>query len=262
MRRLPALDTAGSGAIAAACAALLWIAALPADWQGEAARAGALFLAQGPDRWLALAALGLGLGASPRPDARAACAAWVALAAGTSLGLAAPASILWPWLTSPAVFALRSSLGPAACVLAGLALLAPRRWRIGLLAPASFAVTLALSLAAAVNDPTTGGRAFSGGAALAMLAIPLAATGLGRLVPGRAAPIGARIAGSWVLTIGLLLAALRLAPAPRPEIDLAAPVASPLWNTPDVPGFAPPIRPGETPYPGLAGRSGLPAGTN
>ncbi len=245
--------------LAGAGAALLAFRVVPQAWDGAALLAGAGFAFRSPERWLALVGAGLCLATQPL---RMMVLAGVAFLCGGALGLLAPHSAVWPRLTSVGIFPAHHFLGPAACLLVGLTLLAKGRLRSGFLPPAVLVLVGALSLTAALNDPTLFGGAFVVGTLLSAIGGLSTALAVRRTVVGRWTGIGERIAGSWLLTIGLLLAALRLAPAPKPTVELAPPATAPVWSAPNVPGYAPPSRRDADPFAGGPGGFGPPMGTN
>lgn len=193
---------------------------------------------QSPDRWLACVGLGVVAGSLLRRDRPGFVAAVIA---GSVFGVASRHSFLGPWIVSPPVFAQLRFLGPAACLLTGLLLMARGRWRSLSVPLVVFAVTAALLLVATINDPAPQGHAFVAGAALAATGLMLLAGSLRRWVDGTWVAVGERIAGSWLLTIGLLLSAAQLVPVPVP-IEQAVHPREPA-RTLVVPGLDPILRP-------------------
>ncbi|WP_294644501.1 hypothetical protein [uncultured Aureimonas sp.] len=246
---------AGAGALAAIVVAL----AFPGEWIGGV-RAGAMFSMASPDWWLAILGIGLVLGAQ---DRRTRPVIWVSLIGGAVSGIAVRHSALWPLLSNPSIFRFVRLVGPSACALSGLGLLLNNRWRSPFLTILTFATATGLWFTAAVNDPTSEGYGFAAGFSLACLCLATAAALVRRSITGSWTRVGERIAGSWLLTIGVLLSATQWFPVAPPMIDAPLPptpvVSKPLgFPEPDVV-----IRPdGERNPMGFGGLNGLPRGTN
>jgi hypothetical protein len=126
----------------------------------------------------------------------------------------------------------------------------------------TFAVTASLSLTAAINDPTPERSAFVVGALLASLGLIVAAASLRRLITRTWVSIGERIAGSWLLTIGLLLSAVQLFPNAAPDAEAARSPAEASSTPPTISDFAPAMHPDFDTFPMPFGKGGLPKGTN
>jgi hypothetical protein len=240
-------------------AALLLAWLLPSTLAGDGVRAGAVFMFASPDRWLAILGLGFAFGSGNQGGSRA---GWAGFAGGVFLAIVARHSGVWPWLTSPSIYAYLHLLGPSACLLSGLPLVVKDRWRIHLLPFAVVSAAAMLLLTAAINDPARGGYGFGMGALLSMTGTVLLASAIRRLAAGNWMAIGERIAGSWLLTIGLLLSAVQLLPAPVPAPDMASSPAKATSTPPAIPDFAPTMRPDTDAFPAPFGNHGLPKGTN
>lgn len=236
---------------------LAWI--LPTTVAVNELRAGVAFMFESPDRWLAIIGLGLALGSE---NGEGSWAGWAALVGGACVAIASGHSSVWQWLTGPSTYAYLHLLGPGACLLSGLLLVGKGRWRTRLYPVAAFAVTTMLLLTAAINDPALGGYGFSAGAFLSAAGLALLTSALRRLVAGNWMPIGERIAGSWLLTIGLLLSAVQLLPSPTSVPDIASPAVEASTRPPTVPDFAPAMRPDEDVVPMSFGDRGTLKGTN
>jgi hypothetical protein len=234
--------------------------ALPEAWSGDALQAGATFVFESPDRWLAILGLGLVLGTQGH---RSTVLGWTAFVSGAVLAVACRHSGSWQWITRASAYPYLHLLGPSACASSGMLLITEGRWRTRFLPVAAFAVAAVLLLPAAMNDPAPEGYAFCIGALLAALGLALVASTLRRLVAGTWTPIGERISGSWLLTIGLLLSVLQMIPAPLAGVTpLPTRAVSDGPQIPDVPDIAPAARSDPERAFMPAGESALPRGTN
>lgn len=239
-------------------AVLIAAGMLALDPAMEGVRAGAAFTLASADRGLAIVGLGAALG-TQGPRRLAMC--WTTFVGGAVFGIWSRHSALWPWLAGASTYRYLHLLGPGACLLSGLLLVASGRWRTRCLPVAAFAVAALLLFAAAINDPAPESYAFGAGALIAVMALVLASSCLRRLLTGHWAPIGERIAGSWLLTIGLLLSVVQLVPASAPMAE-ATPSFPQAAAPPPVTGVEPAIRPAADPFAVPPGVQGLPMGTN
>jgi hypothetical protein len=147
----------------------------------------------------------------------------VALACGIAAGGA-----LWSYLVAhPAEVEQFRLVGPMACAAVGLALVAPDKVRPWLAPIVAVLAGLGYGLAARVFDPTVQHDwRFAGtltAVALWLVAVPLL-LGRPRRLPWFR--IATRIAGSWLLAIGILLGAVQILPkrnAPPPAASLTVP---------------------------------------
>lgn len=232
---------------------------LPASWTSVGIHAGAMFAFGSPDRWLSLAALGLVLGTQDGRRLTTACTAFVG---GAAFGTVCRHSAFWPAIADPSMFPHLHLLGPGACLLSGLLLLTSGHRRHHLLPLASFAVAASLLLGAAINDPAPRSYAFAAGTSLASLSFALAATSLRRSVCFGWLPIAERIAGSWLLTIGLLLSAVRLLPSDEAIADANHAQTQSTARPIAFPNIPPAVRPDGYAFPDPLGSRGMPKGTN
>lgn len=238
---------------------LAWL--LPSTLGGGGVRAGAAFMFASPDRWLAILGLGFAFGSGNQGDSRA---GWAGFAGGAFLAVAVRHSGVWPWFTHPSIYAYLHLLGPGACLLSGLPLVVKGRWRTCLRPVAAFTVAAMLLLTVAINDPAPDGYEFGMGALLSMAGLVLLASAIRRLAAGNWMAIGERIAGSWLLTIGLLLSMVQLLPAPAsaPMPDMASSPAKVTSRPTAIPDFASAMRPDADVFPKPFGDRGFPKGTN
>jgi hypothetical protein len=137
----------------------------------------------------------------------------VLFAASIALGGYAANLIVEALLSGADIFHDLLAIPPFCCVLAGLGLALPqvRTW-IG--PPAAFVCGIALGMVLNFDDPTGAEWAFAGGTVLSGLWLVLAPLLLWRAFERPWIAVPARIFGSWVLTIGILLGSLHLMPPP------------------------------------------------
>jgi hypothetical protein len=240
---------------------------LPMRWIGPAlgvlglAAVAAMLLHAAPDRLLAergalsvllsvelaLPLIGLGLAAALVPSREAAAAALL-FAAGLVIGFYAREWLLSVIVTGAAAVYRLSLIGPVACLAAGVTLVATGWPRRGLLPFAGVVVGVALGLAITLNDPSFHDRSFPRGAiaATTWLAVAVGLTGRGFGFDRPWLGIGARIFGSWLIAIGLLLGGATIArqyrALPKPPAPAAKQTPAPGSLTPP-----PPTTPGPRP---------------
>lgn len=216
-------------------AVLLVAAAAPVEARGAFLQ-GLLYPLGRYDQALSLMALGLVLAQLP---GRSPAIGGALFAAGVPLGGLAANLIVDALLSGADIFDYLLAIPPVCCVLAGLALALPRlRIWVGL--PAAFACGIALGLVLNFDDPTAVEWAFAGGTILAGVWIVAAPLLLWRLLGAPWLVIPARIFGSWVVTLGILLGALHLMPQQRgpspsadpPESDASAAGAGAVVTAP------------------------------
>jgi hypothetical protein len=134
--------------------------------------------------------------------------------AGLVAGLAIKDPALSALVARPGAFEQTAFIAPAVCILAGTAIALP------MLAPGIAALTgLGSGFLIALNDPTFGETRFGAGAAAAAFWLLLAPLTVLPRLDARAVRLGSRIFASWLVAIGLMLAAARFyerAPAPPP----------------------------------------------
>jgi hypothetical protein len=129
---------------------------------------------------------------------------------------------------------------PIACVGIGVALVVPERLRRWLLPPAGVGLGVLLTIAAAINDPGYHDPGFPLGAGVAAIWLASAVGLTGRAIVHPWLRIGARIFGSWLVAIGLLLGAAAM--VPRSGTGTTPPRLTPpsSGSTGDVPFPRPP----------------------
>jgi hypothetical protein len=165
---------------------------------------------------LAIAGIGVALAQAPR---RIGVPAVLLFAAALLAGLAIKDPILSMAVARPGAFERTAFIAPAVCVLAGLAIALP------MLAPGIAALAgIGAGFLIALNDPTFGETQFATGAAAAAFWLLLAPLAVLPRLDARAVRIGSRIVASWLVAIGLMLAAARFyESAPVPPAALRAP---------------------------------------
>jgi hypothetical protein len=118
------------------------------------------------------------------------------------------------------------SIGPAACVLVGIVLAAPRLVRFLLLPPTAIVSGATLGLVVNLNDPSVEQWYYSGGAVLAGLWLVFPPLITWRHFERPWLVIPSRIFGSWLIAIGVMLAGAQLIPRPAPPLP-PGPAAAP-----------------------------------
>jgi len=161
-------------------------------------------------------------------------AALGALAAilGIWLGLAAREWLVATIFSAPGTASRLALPGPVSCLATGLILAAPERLRVWLLPPAALVIGATLAVGVEIVDPSFRDPRFLRGALAASAWLALAIGFTARLLDRPWLRIAIRIFGSWLIAIGLLLAAAILLPRPRVE---QPPVPPPVEN-PTFPG--------------------------
>jgi hypothetical protein len=203
--------------------------ALHAPAERGLAEAGAVSVLLAAGRALPLVGVGLALGLSPR---RPTAIGGLLLLLGYSVAIVEKERLLDALVSVPGSSARLFLVQPAACVVAGMALILPRRLRPWALPPLAAVFGGLIGFAIKLNDPGPRDLGFASGATVAVLWLVMVAGLLARRLDGRWLQILAPIAGSWLIAIGLLLGGASLVqPAPT---DSAAPaLAAP--TTPLVP---------------------------
>lgn len=177
----------------------------------------------------------------------------LALVRGWQTALAAALAVLGLWLgfeyrdllinavLSGAATRVRLGLpGPVSCLAVGVVLAVPPGLRSWLLPPAAVVTGAMLAVGIKLVDPSFHDPDFLRGALAASLWL-VAAVGLTvHLISGRWLGIAVRIFGSWLVAIGLMLAASMLVPRPatgaappQPAQGVERPGSLDLFSTPD-----------------------------
>ncbi|WP_102959095.1 hypothetical protein [Mangrovicella endophytica] len=193
------------------------------------------FFTSGPLLPLAVAGVGL---ASSRNGSRPRMVSVAAVVLGLAGGLFLRDSLLWPFLSRIDVFGRLALLPPAACMLSGVVLLLPGGVSALLEPLAAILVGVVATFEASLNDPFGNPFGLPVGAALAALWLVSFLVAAGAVLPIRALLIGKRIAGSWLLAIGLLLSGLQFLPK-QPGLQEPTPMANPEFGPPLEVPFAP-----------------------
>lgn len=199
---------AGPAGLLAGGAALLALLALP-GMQGAFA-AGATYTLRHTDQLLALVGLAFALAQLSR---RACRIGLVAFLAGIPVGGAVADLGLWLGSAAPGFLAYVVLVGPATCLLAGACLAAPPGRAARIAPPAALLIGMAVGQVASFRDISGAHWVFalgtiSVGVWLVVTLVPTLA-----LVRRIWLRLAGRIFGSWLIAIGLLLAAARLVPA-------------------------------------------------
>lgn len=201
-----AVDWAGPGAALALVAVIGVLIALPSA-QHTSLQSGLLDALLRFDRSLPLVGLGLALAPVSRREIGASAAF---LLVGLGLG-----AVLGAWIAAliEADFTLFSylfMLGPLQCLAVGGALVVPPSLRAVTLPPASLACGVALGIGALADVPGGFRAEYSVGAGIAALALVLVPLLLLRDLRWSGLAVATRIAGSWLIAIGLMLLALEI----------------------------------------------------
>ena len=194
-----------------------------------------------PERVLPLIGIGIALGlAGTRTYAAGALLFGLGIAAGFTLYK----PILDPLWALPHATESKFMTGPIASVVAGLVLVSGRRLRTWLLLPATGVVGLMLALAIVVTDPSLNDPTNSRAGVLIALWIVGAVSLSLRAFRYGWFDIAGRIAGSWLIAIGLLYGGVALLPKPPipvPSLTLPSPKFAPgLPPNPKFPESQPP----------------------
>jgi hypothetical protein len=161
----------------------------------------------------ALPLLGLGSVLGLMRPRRAALGAALAVL-GLWLGFAARVWLIAAIVSGPAMAGRLALPGPISCLAAGLILAAPARHRSWLLPPVAIIIGAMLAIGTKLVDPSFHDPNFLRGAIAASVWL-VAAVGLtGHRLDQPWFRIATRIAGSWLIAIGLMLGAAILLPRP------------------------------------------------
>jgi hypothetical protein len=205
-------DGTGRSAWAAPATALAFIAvvvaliALPAA-EHRPLQAGLLDTLLRFDRSLPLVGLGLLLAEASRREMAASA---LLLLVGLGLGAVAGARIATAIEEDFTLVTYLFTLGPLLCLAVGGALVAPRTVR-GFASPAAaFLSGLVLAVGLLAELPGALGAEYLAGSALAILAAILVPLLILRDIRSPGLSVATRIAGSWLIAIGLMLLALEL----------------------------------------------------
>lgn len=138
--------------------------------------------------------------------------------------------------------------GPFSCVVAGLALALGERWRGWVLLPAAAVLGGVLGIAVKLNDIGLHDAGFMIAAGLTGLWCVLSVDLIWKVFRRPWFAVAARILGSWLLAIGVMLGGAALVPC-RPPVPVQPPVAAPEEG-PGFPGGKPAFPdPGRPSYP-------------
>ena len=157
---------------------------------------------------------------------RAAALGALAAVLGIWLGLAAREWLVATILSGPGTASRLALPGPVSCLATGLMLAAPERLRAWLLPPAALVIGATLAAGVAIVDPSFHEESFLRGALAAGAWLAAVGFSVG-LVDRPWFRIAIRILGSWLIAIGLMLAAAAL--LPRPRVEEPPPPESPTF---------------------------------
>lgn len=165
------------------------------------------------ERVLPLIGLGIAFGLA---DARTYAAGALLFGLGIAAGFVFYKPILDPLLTIPNVAERNFLTGPIASIVSGLALMGGQRLRPWLLVPAAGAAGIVLALAIVVTDPSLNDSTNRiAGALIGVWIVGAVSLSLRAFRRGWF-DIAGRIAGSWLIAIGLLYGGAALLPKPTP----------------------------------------------
>jgi hypothetical protein len=205
-------DATGRSAWAAPATALAFIAvvvaliALPAA-EHRPLQAGLLDTLLRFDRSLPLVGLGLLLAEASRREMAASA---LLLLVGLGLGAVAGARIAAAIEEDFTLVTYLFMLGPLFCLAVGGALVAPTGVRVFALPAAALLSGLVLAVGLLAELPGALGAEYLAGAALAIFAAILVPLLILRDIRSPGLSVATRIAGSWLIAIGLMLLALEL----------------------------------------------------
>ena len=179
-------------------------------------------------RTLPLVGLGVALGLSGNRNVAAAVLLFVPAAI---LSFLERERILFALLAGPETSYRLYLIDPLACLLAGLALVTPDQFRSWTLPPLAASIGAIAIFSIKLIDPGAGAPAFLEGAVAAALWLILLLALVARRLAGHWFDISARILGSWLIAIGLLLGGAGLAQ----RAVTYAPVSQPAPSLPGIP---------------------------
>jgi len=171
---------------------------------------GALYPLLTYDQALPLFGIGFAFGLAPM---RLAILTILFFVAGLALGLSLEDRLL-DFFTDSGWLSALSLLGPLSCVIVGIALISSGSLRAWILAPAAVAFGTAFGFAVGLNDTSIDDWGYATGATITGLWLASLSMMLARRFEGAWIQIAARILGSWLMAIGVMLGGVQLVPTP------------------------------------------------
>jgi len=213
--------------------AILAAIALHAPDHRSLAERGALSVTVAVGRALPLVGLAVAIGLA---GCRTALAGSLFFALAACLGYAAKDAVTAALLATPGTSYRLFLVDPLACVTVGLVLAPPPRLRPWILPPLAAVCGAVIALSIKLNNPDSEKLGFPAGGSVAAIWLIFVLAMLARRLNGHWLHILARVLGSWLIAIGLLLGGTAF--VQRSPVDTAPPLVQPTM--PGIPEELPP----------------------